>query len=177
MSETAPKTAQAPLPTSPQDLFEILQQLDITYKLYTHPAFFTVEEGLEFEKNIPGLHCRNLFLRDKKKKNFLITAANETEIDLKKLPDILDCSRLSFGSPERLWQYLGIRPGAVTPFCAVNDTDHDVTMVVDQAMTEAALINVHPLDNTMTIGFHSNDLMRFFTHTGHEPQIVDFRNL
>jgi Ala-tRNA(Pro) deacylase len=169
--------AEQPPPTSPQDLFEILQRLDIQYELHTHPPFFTVEEGVEFEKDIPGLHCRNLFLRDKKKKNFLITAANETQIDLKALPSQLGCGRLSFGSPERLWQSLGIRPGAVSPFCAINDSAYNVTLIIDKTMTEAQRINVHPLDNTMTIGFHPDDLLRFYAHTGHEPLIVDFNKI
>jgi len=173
MSQNQTAEQEEPLPTTPTDLFNALQSLDIEYKLHHHPAFYTVEEGLEFEKNIPGLHCRNLFLRDKKKKMFLLTAANETAIDLKKLPDLLDCARLSFGSPDRLWEHLGIRPGSVSPFCMMNDTDKNVQAIIDAGMMEADIINVHPLDNTMTIGLSPQDLLRFLEHYGHAPAIMD----
>ncbi|MDB2682800.1 prolyl-tRNA synthetase associated domain-containing protein [Alphaproteobacteria bacterium] len=162
------------IPTKPDDLFEILQLLDITYECHHHDPIFTVEEGLHLKADIPGTHCRNLFLRDKKKRMFLITAANETTIDLKGLPEKLDCHRLSFGSAERLADYLGIYPGAVNPFCVMNDKQKDVQPILDSAMMQANIINVHPLDNAMTISIAPSDLLKFYTHTGHTPKIIDF---
>jgi len=162
-----------PLPTTPAQLFELFEELGISYELHHHPRFYTVEEGLEFEKDIPGTHCRNLYLRDKKKRNFLLTAANETEIDLKKLAELLGSARLSFGSAERLWQFLGIQPGSVCPFCAINDSDHQVQIVLDKAAMGSERINVHPLDNAMTAGITPADLLKFFRHTGHDPLVLD----
>ena len=161
------------LPTSSDDLLELLKSLNIPYTLYHHEPIFTVEEGLPLKENIPGTHCRNLFLRDKKKNMFLVTAANETSIDLKGLQDSLGCARLSFGSKERLFEHLGIYPGAVTPFTAINDKTHQVKMILDAHMMRADIMNVHPLDNAMTIGLHPKDLLKFFEHTGHNPQILD----
>lgn len=165
---------EKPVSTAPEQLFSLFNQLDISYELYHHPAFFTVEEGLEFEKDIPGTHCRNLFLRDKKKKMFLITAANETPVDLKALRGVLNCGRLSFGSKDRLREFLGIEPGSVSPFCVINDENQDVQIVLDKKAVSADIINVHPLDNTMTVGIAPNDLLKFFNNTGHAPLIVDF---
>lgn len=167
-------TETPPIPAAPEDLFKVLNSLNIPYDLHRHEPIFTVEEGLHLKAKIPGTHCRNLFLRDKKGKMFLITAANETKIDLKALPEFLNCGRLSFCSKERLMQYLGIYPGAVTPFTAINDKTHSVTVVLDKAMMEAEIMCVHPLDNAMTIGFKPADLLKFFTHTGHTPQILAF---
>src|SRR5436190_19340607 len=93
----------APLPTTPAQLLEKLDALEIAYKIYHHAPIFTVEEGAHLKERIPGLHCRNLFLRDKKKAMFLVVAANETAIDLKKLENLIDSARLSFGSADRLW--------------------------------------------------------------------------
>jgi Ala-tRNA(Pro) deacylase len=162
------------LPTTPAQLFTLLDDLGIGYTRYDHDPIFTVEEGLHLKKDIPGTHCRNLYLRDKKKRNFLLTVTNDTQVDLKTLPDKLGCGRLSFGSRDRLWENLGIRPGAVTPFCAVNDTDHAVKIILDSVMMEANLVCVHPLDNAMTVSLTPDDLLKFFTHTGHEPLVVDF---
>lgn len=172
-NETAETGDHAPLPTTPEDLFELLQSLGIAYKLHHHPATFTVAESNHLKASIPGVHCRNLYLRDKKKKNFLVVAANETKIDMKTLQEKLGCGRLSFGSPERLWTYLGIRPGSVCPFTAINDTDHHVQIVLDAQMMKGEIVNYHPLDNTMTIGLSPTDLLKFFAHTGHQPLTLD----
>ena len=100
-------------PTTPEDLMESLEALGIGYRLYNHQAVFTVEESEALDQEIPGTHCRNLFLRDKKKNNFLLVLQNATYIDFKNLPKILGSERLSFGSPDRLWQFLGVQPGSV----------------------------------------------------------------
>ncbi|MFK7839923.1 MAG: prolyl-tRNA synthetase associated domain-containing protein [Bdellovibrionales bacterium] len=162
------------IPTSVNDLLITLKSLDINYTLHHHAPIFTVQEGLHLKENIPGIHCRNLFLKDKKEKMFLITAANETEIDLKSLPERLNCGRLSFASKDRLMQYLGIYPGAVTPFCAINDRNYNVTIILDKAMMHAETINVHPLDNAQTISVTPNALLKFFDHTGHKTIICEF---
>lgn len=161
------------LPTTPDMLFERLQGLDIAYELHHHAPIFTVEEGEPLKKDIPGVHCRNLFLRDKKKKMFLVVAANETEIDLKKLQNLIDCGRLSFGSAERLWENLGIRPGSVCPFCVMNDTKRSVTVILDKTMMKAERVNYHPLDNAMTIGLSPADLVKFIENEGSSYRIVD----
>lgn len=161
------------LPTTPEQLFDILQSLDIKYEIHSHTPIFTVEEGAHLKANIPGIHCRNLFLRDKKKKMYLVVAANETAIDLKKLQNLIDSGRLSFGSSDRLWQYLGIRPGSVCPFCVINDKNHEVSVILDKYMVDADIVNYHPLDNAMTISLAPSDLLKFLAHTGHDAKIVD----
>lgn len=162
-----------PLPTSPEELFAHFDSIGIIYENFHHEPIFTVAEGEHLKKNIPGLHCRNLFLRDKKGTMFLVVAANETPVDLKKLQGMLDCGRLSFGSPDRLWRVLGIRPGSVSPFTVINDTDHQVQVILDKIMMEAALVNYHPLDNARTTGLTPQDLLKFFDSTGHRPVIMD----
>lgn len=173
MSEQQTQLSKEPLPTTPEQLFKTLDLLDIAYKKHHHTPVFTVEESAHLDEEIPGLHCRNLFIRDNKKKMFLVVAANETKIDIKKLQTVLECGRLSFGSTERLWQHLGIRPGSVCPFTVINDKEHQVQIILDSQMMKAPLVNYHPLDNAMTIGLSPDDLMKFFAHTGHNAAIVD----
>lgn len=160
-------------PTTPDQLFEIIGKLNIAYQRHDHPPVFSVQDGIEIEKNIAGLHCRNLFLRDKKEKTFLVVAGNYTAVDLKKLEKLLDCGRLSFGSPERLWRVLGVRPGSVCPYAVVNDREKIVTVILDKYMMEQPLINHHPLINTMTIGVHPSGLMTFIESCGHKPHVLD----
>lgn len=171
--ENVQKTPEEPLPTSPEQLLKILEDIDISYKIHHHDPIFTVEEGVHLKAEIAGVHCRNLFLRDKKKKMYLVVVSNDTSVDLKKLNGLIDSGRLSFGSADRLWTYLGIRPGSVCPFTVINDTEHQVSVVLDAAMMKADIVNYHPLDNAMTISLTPADLLKFFDYTGHAARIID----
>lgn len=173
MENTREIDENAPLPTTPEQLLERLEALGISYEIYHHAPIFTVEEGAPLKEQIPGLHCRNLFLRDKKKTMFLVVAANETTIDLKKLQNLIGSARLSFGSAARLWEHLGIRPGSVCPFTVINDRDHQIGVILDARMMRADLVNYHPMDNAMTIGLSPAGLLKFLEFTGHAPQILD----
>ncbi len=161
------------LPTPPESLMTQLKEMGIKFELHHHEAVYTVAESEKVDAQIPGTHCRNLFLRDKKKKNYLLVLSVETKVDMKKLPDVIGSSRLSFGSDDRLWQYLGVRSGSVCPFAIMNDTEHQVKILLDKAMLEGDRVNYHPLLNTMTVGVHPNELIKFIESTGHEAHIVD----
>lgn len=161
------------MPTSPESLMAYLKDLGIDFTLHHHKAFFTVAEGEAIERDIEGTHCRNLFLRDKKKNNFLVVLQNATAVDIKKLQPLIGADKLSFGSAERLWEYLGVRPGSVCPYAIINDKAGEVKIILDKSMMETARVNYHPLLNTMTIGTTPADLLRFIESTGHTPHIVD----
>lgn len=160
------------LPATSEQLFQLLEELSIETTLHKHRPVHTVAEGEDIWRTIPGVHCRNLFLRDHKKRMYLVVAANKTQIDLKELKGQIGSGRLSFGSADRLQEFLGIQPGSVSPFCLVNDRGHNVSLVLDRAMMEAERVNYHPLDNSMTVGIAPKDLLRFFQHTGHKPQFI-----
>jgi Ala-tRNA(Pro) deacylase len=173
MTQAAQTIDSAPMPTSPEQLMARLAELGIPFALHHHKAVFTVAEALEVEHDIPGARCRNLFLRDKKKNNFLVVLRNDTDVDMKKLAPLIGSDKLSFGSPDRLWEYLGVRPGSVCPYAIINDTDHQVEIFLEKGMLEGDRVNYHPLLNTMTIGTTPQDLVKFIESTGHTPHIVD----
>ena len=161
------------MPATPSDLFAFLDKLGIAHATVTHPALFTVEQSRELRGTIPGAHTKNLFLKDKKGALFLITALEDAVIELKSLHRRLDASgRFSFGAADLMRASLGIEPGAVTPFAAMNDSDRRVSVVLDAALMRHANINCHPLVNTMTTSIAGTDLLRFLEATGHPPLIV-----
>lgn len=172
-AEQKPSVNEEPLPTPAPALFARLDSLGVSYKVFEHAPVFTVAESEKVTAHIPGLHCRNLFVRDKAEKMFLVTVGNDTRIDLKKLQVLLGCGRLSFGSPERLWKYLGVRPGSVCPFAIINDRDNSVTAILDKAMMDAEIVNYHPMENHMTIGLSPAGLIKFVESCGHKPHIID----
>ena len=160
------------MPATPDELFAYLDQLGISHETVTHPPLFTVEESQALRGKIPGGHSKNLFLRDKKGVLYLVSALENAAIDLKSLHRALGANgRFSFGSADLMRETLGIEPGAVTPFAALNDTSRRVTVVLDAAMMDHPRLNFHPLRNTMTTTIARDDLVRFLTATGHPPRI------
>jgi Ala-tRNA(Pro) deacylase len=159
---------------NPQHLFARLDALGIGHRTVEHAPVFTVEQAKQHRGVLPGHHIKNLFLRNKKEAMWLVVALEDREIDLKRLGDALGAGRLSFGSPERLRKHLGVEPGSVTPFAVVNDTAHQVSLVLDRGLAEGGPVNAHPLTNTMTTAISFADLSRFFEATGHTPQWLDF---
>ena len=158
---------------TPSDLFAFLDRLGIAHATVTHPPLFTVEQSQALRGKIPGGHTKNLFLKDKKDALFLVTALEDAAIELKSLHRRLGAGgRFSFGSADLMLESLGVEPGAVTPFGALNDLQHRVTIVLDTALMEHATINCHPLVNTMTTSIARADLVRFLTATGHPPRIL-----
>jgi Ala-tRNA(Pro) deacylase len=160
------------MPATPDDLFAYLDRLAIPHRTVTHPPLFTVEQSQALRGQIPGGHTKNLFLRAKAGELFLLTALEDARIELKRLHPLLGVGRFSFGSADLMRDTLGIEPGAVTPFAALNDTGRRVTIVLDAAMMRQATLNCHPLVNTMTTSIASGDLVRFLEASGHPPRIV-----
>jgi Ala-tRNA(Pro) deacylase len=158
---------------SPQALLDHLASLGITAETVEHEPVFTVAESQHVKARIPGAHSKNLFLKDKKGRLFLITAKSETPIDLKRAHEAVGASgRLSFGSADQLRMVLGVEPGSVTPFAVANDKARQVTMILDANLMEHERVNFHPLVNSMTTGVSRDDLLKFLRSTGHEPLIL-----
>jgi Ala-tRNA(Pro) deacylase len=161
------------MPASPDDLFAFLDRLGIGHRTVSHPPLFTVEQSQGSRGSIPGGHTKNLFLRDKKGTLFLVAALEDAILELRSLHRRLGASgRFSFGSADLLRETLGVEPGAVTPFAAINDTAGRVTVVLDAAMMKHETLNYHPLQNTMTTSIARDDLLRFLEATGHRPRII-----
>src|SRR6195256_3236541 len=162
-----------PMPATPEDLFAYLDRLGIAHATVPHAPAFTVEDARGMRGQIVGGHTKNLFLKDKKDALFLVVALEDAVIELKSLHRLLGASgRFSFGSAELLRAMLGVEPGAVTPFAALNDTQGRVRVGLDAAMMEHAVLSYHPLRNTMTTTIARDDLIRFLAATGHPPRIL-----
>ena len=162
------------LPTAPESILELLDKLKIGFERYDHEPLRTVEDSKANRSRMPGFHIKNLFLRDRKKKNFLLITQEDCSIDLKKTEKLMGCDRLSFGSAERLFEILGVRPGAVSPLALINDKENQVGVFLDNALKTDLTIYVHPLVNDITIGINGEDLRKFFEYSGHKPSWIDF---
>ena len=158
-------------------LFERFADLGIAFENHEHPPLRTVAESQSLRGELPGAHIKNLFLRDKKRRYFLVTVTEDRDVDLKWLRKQVGAKgTLSFGSADALFDLLGVQPGAVTPLGVVNDAEGTVTAFLDKALLDADPINAHPLRNDMTTALSAADLLRFMEESGHRPGLIDFES-
>jgi Ala-tRNA(Pro) deacylase len=150
-----------------EKVYEVLRKLGIAYVKHEHPPVYTVDQAEQYWEDIEGTHCKNIFLRDKKgKRHYLVILLSSKKADLKALERQLGEARLSFASPERLMRYLGLEPGAVSPFGLINDSKKEVQVIIDRDLRRAEIVNFHPNVNTATVGIDFTDFEKFLAWCG-----------
>jgi Ala-tRNA(Pro) deacylase len=158
-------------------VLEVLSSLDISWERTEHPPVYNIEEARAYWQEAGGAHVKNLFLRNYKgQHHYLVLVLADKKVDLKKLTAELQEDRLSFASPERLQKYLGLKPGAVSPFGLINDKERAVTVVVDQDLWKFDRLNFHPNVNTATITIRTDDFQKFLTWSGHKIVYLRLEN-
>jgi Ala-tRNA(Pro) deacylase len=160
--------------TAPERLFAFLDRLGIGHTTHRHRPVFTVEESRDLKSSMPGKHTKNLFLKDKKGRLFLLSALGDSVIDLNAVSKLLGVGRFSFGNADLLMEHLGVTPGSVTLFGLINDTDGRVTIVLDEGLFAHDPVNFHPLSNDATTAISPSDMLKFIRATGHEPICIAF---
>jgi Ala-tRNA(Pro) deacylase len=142
------------------------------YKKLEHPAVFTCEEADRYHAGIEAVHTKNLFLCDKKKRHFfLVVTSCEKTVRLDDLATDFGLPHLRFASEENLSRLLGVGRGAVTMMGLVNDSEHRVTLWIDEEIWKGEHFLCHPLVNTATLVLSKAELERFFALTGHAPNL------
>ena len=171
------------MPFTSTETNAILQQLDtwnIEYTVYNHVQCMTAEElvtNVPMEHPHTESHTKNLFLKDKKHGLFLITTKPTTNVSTKALGGLLGLTgkvNLRMAEQDVLEEVLKTQPGCVGPLSMVNDQDHKVTLVLDQALLELEKIHSHPLDNTKSVVLTPTALQEYLNKAGAHVVIVDF---
>ena len=143
------------------ELIELLKKENYGIKVHQHDALFTVQDSKELRGKINGAHSKNLFLKNKKNKFFLLTCEETDKIDLKKISKSLNLGNTSFAKEKYLDQYLKIKPGSVSPFALLNDEGGQVDFYLEQTLYESKFVNFHPLINTLTITIETKKFVEF----------------
>ena len=166
------------LPVSSGELIKKLDEWKIVYKHFTHEPLMTVKESKSIQEKLFGKtkgkgHIKNLYLRDKRKNNILLVTHQDTVVNLKLLAEKIKMQRLSFGSPDRLMETLGVLPGAVSPFAMINGVKNNVTIFLDSKLKSYKNILAHPLENNQTLEIKFDQLEKFFRKLSVEPKWIN----
>ena len=157
-----------------QKVLDKLKELEISYDMYEHPPLPTIEMALEYWKDLPSTHCKNLFFRNHKgNKHYLVVFECHQQMAIHQIEKMLKQGKLSFASEQRMEKYLGLRPGSVSPFGLINDTEKHVKLFLDKNLKDAPMLSFHPNDNSASLIVKNEDFIKFLEHWGGEYEFLD----
>ena len=161
-----------------QIVFDYLDQNNIPYTCYHHPAGATIAEASQYWRKDGSLHCKNLFFRNHKgNRHYLVCFPSEMDLPIHDLEHLLKQGKLSFASPERMLRYLGLEPGSVSPFGLINDHENHVHLFMDQQLKSASALSFHPNDCRGTVVIQQEDFQRYLQCVGNSYSYLDFTDL
>lgn len=157
-----------------QTVYQVLENLGITYLKYEHAPVFTIEQANELSIDTNAQQCKNLFIRNRKgNEHYLVILEESKRVDLKKIASQIRNTPLSFASEERLLGFLNLTPGSVTPFGLIYNEEKNVIVLIDKDLTSAESLCFHPNVNTATIEMSYSDFERFLEWCGNKKVYVD----
>ncbi len=155
-------------------VYKVLKELNIEFEVFEHPPLDTIEIALKYWKDIDATHCKNLFFRNHKgNRHYLVIIKDTTPFNIRSLELKLMQGKLTFGSEKRLLKYLGVKPGSVSPFGLINDTNHHVHLFLDKQLQNADKISFHPNDNTASLVIKYSDLILYLQAMENSYEFID----
>ncbi len=165
VSEAEPGRPADPAGRSERELrvYDLLDALGISYKRVDHPHTATMEECRGIDTILGVGICKNLFLCNRQQTDFyLLLMPGEKPFKTKELSHQLGCSRLSFGSGEKMAELLDVYPGAATVMALMNDRENRVRLLIDSDLLLLSRFACHPCENTSSIVMSTEDMLRVF---------------
>jgi len=156
-----------------QELYELLEKLDISYEYHEHPPVATIEDAIIHWRELNSGRCKNIFFRNHKgDRHYLVILEHLRQLNIRDLEQRLRQGKLSFASDQRLKKYLGVEPGSVSPFGLINDTDHHVHLFIDEKLNEFERLSFHPNVNTASLVVNKSDFLKFLKNMGNSYEFI-----
>ncbi|KAJ6352773.1 hypothetical protein OIU76_001900 [Salix suchowensis] len=158
-----------------EELLARLKELQIDFSQYEHPTVLTVEEQAKYVGDKGGGLSKNLFLKDKKSRFYIVSALADTKVDMKVLSQRLGLGKggIRMAPEEALGEILQVPLGCVTPFALVNESARHVALLLDKGFQSQEHCFFHPLSNDMSIALNACDLDKFLKSIERDPSYVD----
>lgn len=155
-------------------VYKTLEQMGIAFDYYEHPEAPTIEIASQFYRGEGTVLCKNLFFRNHKgNRHYLVIMDSRHNMDIHDIEHRLHQGKLTFASPERMMRFLGVKPGSVSLFGLVNDTNHEVTLFIDNNLRNANYVSFHPNDNTASLVISNSDMIKFIENIGNEYEFLN----
>ncbi len=151
------------------EVYKILSKLNIPFEYFEHPPAPTAEIASQYWKDIEAAHCKNLFFRNHKgNKHYLVIFHYQEQLSIRDLEQRLKQGKLTFASERRMWQYLQIKPGSVSPFGLIHDEEKHVYLFIDETLQKYDRISFHPNHNEVSLVIYFRDFIKYLQHQENE---------
>ncbi|MCX6333399.1 MAG: prolyl-tRNA synthetase associated domain-containing protein [Bacteroidia bacterium] len=156
-----------------EELYSLLEELNISFEYHEHPPLATINDAIIHWKDYNSGRCKNIFFRNHKgDRHYLVILEHLAKLDIHDLEKKLRQGKLTFASDQRLKKYLGLDPGAVSPFGLINDREKNVHLFIDQKLQESDRLAFHPNVNTATVVISRIDFLKFLDYTGNGYEFI-----
>ena len=81
--------------------------------------------------------------------------------------------KLSFASEQRMERYLGLKPGSVSPFGLINDTENHVHLFLDKNLQNYPSLSFHPNDNRATVVISQEMFAKYLNAVGNTFEYIE----
>ena len=151
-----------------------MDSLGIEYERIDHEPAMTIEACEEIDRVLEAVICKNLFLCNRQETDFyLLMIPGDKKFKTKDISAQIGSSRLSFGKPEYMEQFLDITPGSVSVLGLMNDKENRVQLLIDEEVLEKEYIGCHPCINTSSLRIRTEDMMKkIIPELKHSPKLV-----
>lgn len=155
-------------------VFEFLQQQGIEYSFYEHPEAPTIDIARQYWRADGSKHCKNLFFRNHKgNRHYLVVFDSEQSLAIHDLEHRLHQGKLSFASEQRMERYLGLKPGSVSPFGLINDSENHVHLFLDKNLLNYPSLSFHPNDNRATVVISQQMFAKYLTAVQNSYEYIE----
>jgi Ala-tRNA(Pro) deacylase len=156
-----------------KELYDLLDELGIHYEYHEHPPLATIDDAILHWKDYNSGRCKNIFFRNHKgNRHYLVILEHLAQLNIHDLEKRLKQGKLTFAYDQRLKKYLGLNPGAVSPFGLINDSEKHVHLFIDEKLRDEERLAFHPNDNTATLVVSTSDFLNFLEYTGNGYEFI-----
>ena len=149
---------------------KLLKELQIEYTVEDTPIM-TIEQAKQYPLQHREAASKSLLVIDKKAAVFCVTVFEDKRVDLKRLKELLGCSRLSFVNSQQALDLFGYQ-GGISPLGVINDKTNAVTVVIDEYFKDK-LIMIHPNSEKATMWLKCQDLVEVISKVGNKVMYLD----
>lgn len=155
-------------------VYDLLDSLGIEYERIDHEPAMTIEACEEIDRVLEAVICKNLFLCNRQETDFyLLLIPGNKKFKTKDISAQIGSSRLSFGKPEYMEQFLDITPGSVSIMGLMNDKENRVQLLIDEEVLQEEYIGCHPCINTSSLRIRTEDMVKkIIPELKHSPKLV-----
>lgn len=155
-------------------VYEILKNLNIPFEYFEHPPIPTIEEAKKYWRGMNTTKCKNLFFRNHKgNRHYMVILEHTKDLAIKDLEKLLKQGKLSLASEKRLYNYLKIKPGSVSPFGLIHDFENHVHVFLDENLQQSKKISFHPNVNTASLVIKYIDFIKYMNWIGNSYEFIN----